>query len=316
MAKTFPEDYGLTTTFPASDPKDITGLVQNVWTRALKSNAKRQYLDIQNTDVTNVLKFFFTNNPFALLFDGTDDLVEIDAIVADPFTTAGHGSITARIKHDASGAADDVIFSASDTSANAYLKLWVDNADNKLKAEIRNATAVQWSIETDAAITQGEYIEVKLVHSFRDNIPQLFINKGGVAQTITTSTDNTFWVDSLSAVLDNARIGCINVNGAGDADFLKGSIDFVRIDAGTGSHVNREVVAIYEIDEGTGATVGDSSPNAFNGTLTSATWEARSNGRQLAKDSGRPFVDNECPQSAVWLLSAAVAHGTVTLREG
>ena len=323
---------GLGTDFPASDPISAT-LTQDTWIRNLRSNTRRRYLDIQNEDTTNDLRFQFVNNPFALSFDGGDH-VDVDTILGagSPILTSPRGSIEANLRNPSAFTQRNTIFSLGDTNANEYLRLYIDNADKKLKAELRTAAAVQWALETDLAIDNFGidftkfFYTVKILQAFNvdDNAganpePKLFVNGGSPTQTFTTSTDKTKWVPDIQANVDNARIGSLNINSAGEADQFEGLIDFLVVKH-EDDFKHLIDVARYNIDEGSGTTLADRSGNGFNGTFgggaAAPTWVVRSNGRVISRDTGRDFVDNESPQTAVWLFTAAAAHGTVTLREG
>ncbi len=324
---------GLKTTYPASEP--ITGsLPANVWTKNLDSNTRRVYLDIQNEDTSNDMRFQFVNNPFSLSFDAGDH-VDIDTILAagSAILTSPRGSLEATVRNPSSFSQVNTIISLGDTSANEYLRLYIDDSDKKVKAELRTAAAVQWSLESDTAVDAmgidftRDFYDIKILQTFAIDgsgsavEPKLFVNGNFVDQTFTTSTDKTLWIPDIQANVDNARIGSHNVNGAGEADQYEDFIKSVVIREESDFNSLRELVR-YNMGEGTGTTIADTGQenNAFTGTFgagaAAPSWAVRSNGRVISKDTGREFVDNQCPQTAVWFLSAAASHGTVTLREG
>ena len=309
-------------------------MTQNTWVENFGSNTRRKFLDIQNEDVANDLRFQFVNNPFALSFDAGDH-VDIDTILTalSPILTSPRGAIEARIQNPAAFGQVNTIFGVGDTNANEYLRFYIDNADKKLKAELRTAAAVQWALKIDTAVDAlgldfaKNYYDVKLLQSFAADgsgatpEPKLFINGEKLGQTFTVSTDKTKWINDIQANVDNARIGSLNTNSAGEADQFEGDIDSLTIKHS--SDLRHLIdVARYSMKEGTGTSLADdgSEVNGFTGTLGAAgatpTWVSRSVGRVLSRDFGRQFVDNQCPQSAVWLFTAAAVHGTVTLREG
>jgi len=152
--------------------------------------------------------------------------------------------------------------------------------------------------------------------------PSIRINRDPVPITFNTSTDITKWVDDIDGNVDNARIGCLNVNSAGDADFFLGDIDEVRIFANIRKNqidLGVEVVAIYRFEDGTltaqSATVTDSSVNTFTGNVTGATWEVRTTGRLLQATSGREFTKDEASTQALWAFTADAAH-SLNVTEG
>lgn len=296
-------------------------LTENEWIRVLPPNGSRAYLNVQNEDLTNAVRTQFTKNPFALSFDGGTDLVDIDTLIAAAFTANVHGSVRARILRDAGGVGDDTIWSASDASANEYVKLFVD-ASNILKAELRTAAAVQWSLETDSAIPiTTEFVEVKLLHTGTQ--PQLFINRNEVAVTRSVTTDETVWINGLSN-LDVANLGCIDTNGAGNADFFLGDIDFVKIHGADSINTNRVEIADWDIDEGglvsASLTIADGTANAFLGTLGVAgaapTWIVRSTGTTMAALTAFEHLAAEVSPQAYWVFADEATPTTITLEEG
>lgn len=288
-------------------------LTQDDWIEVLGVNTTRVYVDIQNEAATFDARFQHIRNPFMLSLDGAGDFVEIDAILggSSPIIGSKSGFINIRLRRDSGGAGEDVVFSLGDTNANEYLKLFID-ASNKVVAELRTAAAVQWKITADTAIPTGEFLRVELRHD--EKTPSIRINGGDVDVTFNTSTDITKWVDDIDANVDNARLGCLNVNSAGNADFFLGDIDEVKIVANIKPSDLRgaEDVALYRLGDGTltaqSATATDSSVNAFTGNVNGATWEVRNTGRVLGADTGREFTEDEASTQALWAFTTDLAH--------
>jgi len=291
-------------------------LILNDWVRVLPFNGARAYLDIQNEDAANAVRYQHTTNPFALSLDGTNDLIAIDGLIATVFTANVRGIVRARINRDTGGAGDDTIWSASDASLNEYVKLWVDGSDI-LKAELRTAAAVQWALESTTAIETAKWLEVKLRHDGTE--PKLFINDNEIPVTNTVTTDETAWINDLSN-LDVANIGCIDTNGAGNADFFAGDIDYLRVNGADNAHQKMTRIGDWAMDEGTiqtpGATVFDGTSNGFNGTISGATWIARENGSKLAAETGREWGDAIVSPEPLWVLIENATPTTIGIDEG
>jgi len=315
----------------ASQPIEFTGaadLPQNVWTRVLRTNNVRSHLNIQNKDDVNPIDYQFTINPFAIDFGGAED-VDIDVILGDAdYLTAKRGWVWASIRMLATPTADSTIFALGDTDGDEHLRLYIDNADSdKLKAELVDGGVTQWALETDVGIptivtdSSKVFFSVKLLMRRLDGgsdattEPILFVNGGSVPQTFTTSTNKQAWIDDISANVDNARIGSFNADSAGEADQFEGFIDQLAIYR-VADIQRATLVARYNMTTGSGTNVVDSSDNGFDGTLSdAAAWDTRSNGLSIAADSGFLW-DKAAPRTAIWLRTAAAAHGTVSIMEG
>lgn len=319
---------GLRLGYPASEPITVPAFTGTVFEKALEANTNRLYLDIQNEDSTNDLRFFFVNDPFALSFDGGDH-IDIDTVLGE-LLTADRGDMELFILNPTAFTQDNTLISFGDTNADEHMRLFIDNADSdKLKAELIDGGVVKWRLETDVGLdligSSLTFFSVKLLQQRSAGgqqaiEPTIFVNGEKVPQTFTTSTDKTAWLNDISANVDNARLGSLNADSAGEADQMEGKIDHVRIRTISGL-TDFTLVAEYEIDEGTGLTIPDLSDNGNTGTLGTSTakptLESRSAGRVMAADTGREFVDNQCPRTAVWLNSSAGSgHGTITIREG
>lgn len=296
-------------------------LIQDELVQALPPNYGRTDLYIENTDLTDDIFWQDPNgnNPFALSFDGANDLVDLDTILAGLSATTTTGSIHLRFKQDAAAAGDDTLFSLGDTNANEYLKIIVTGSQI-VTAELRLAAGIQWTLDLDAAIVADRWYKIKLAHDGVE--PKLFLDNTPVPQTFSASGDKTVWVGGIDAGVDNARIGSLDVNSAGDADFFLGDIDNLRIFDGLGASQadGRVEVVDYRIDEGllqtASATIGDNSTNGFTGTISGATWVSRGVGNVLPGGqtlilSGKP----ETPLGAIWLRTASATTTASVLKE-
>ncbi|WP_428411999.1 LamG-like jellyroll fold domain-containing protein [Pararhizobium sp.] len=292
----------------ANDPITVTTTAGD-WIKALDHDFSRITLYIQNKAGADIQQLH-TQNPWQLSFDGTDDFVDIDTIMANAALLAAEaGSVKVIVRRDSGGAGDDTIWSLGDTNADTYVRLFMD-AGNLLKAELVSAGTTQWALETDNAIATAVYKNIKLLHNKTE--AKLFVNGALVPQTFTTSTDKTAWVSDIPGV-DNARIGCLNKDSAGDADFFAGDIDSMQIFANLQTQRERVLVAHYDITEGTllsaSLTTADISGNGYTGTLGVAAaapaWEVRAAGLDLANNQGRFVTRREEVKSALWLFSTA-----------
>lgn len=307
-----------------ADSVDVT-LIANDWKLGLAPLGDRLSLSIQNNETPAANNIFWEepdmDNPFALSFDGVDDFVDIDTILGGgPIAASTSGSVLFRINRPSGGVGNDTVFSLGDTNANEFLQIFFDASDI-FHARLRTAAGgVQWEVETDNAIPLGVPVELKVVHNGTE--ATLFVDKTPVPQTFTTSTDKTLWVAAVPGV-DNARLGSMNINSGGEAQFLDATLDWIRIYAGTTTQNNRTDVAKYSIDEGrlqsASLTIADGSTNSFTGTLgvgaLAPIWVARAVTGSRVPALTREVISDvlEVPQGAIWLFSTVAA--SVTLKQ-
>ena len=305
-----------------ADSKTIT-LTPDDWIKGLDPLHDRLSLSIQNNDAAKEIQWEEPDmgNPFALEFDGSDDFVDLDTILGcGPLAASTSGSIIFRINRPSGGVGNDTVFSLGDTNANEFLQIFFDASDI-FHARLRTAAGgVQWEVETDNAIPLGVPVELKIVHNGAE--ATLFVDKTPVPQTFTTSVDKTLWVAAIPGV-DNARLGSMNFNSGGEAQFLDSTLDWIRIYAGTTTQNNRTDVAKYSIDEGrlqsASLTIADGSTNSFTGTLgvgaPAPKWVVRATVGSKIPAGTREVISerSEVPQGAIWLTSTKDA--SVTLKE-
>lgn len=288
-----------------SEPKDFSIALSST-EQIYGINGNLKAVEIQNLDAALPLDVHFCINPWCLSFDGSNDVAAMDAAAAD-LATATAGSIQAGIKIDSAGSGVRTIFSVSDANAETALILRVTAAD-KIEATLIEAGTVQWTLLTDAAVAQDEWMKVKLVH---DGVEaKIFIDGNTPGQAFTVSTTLTAWLSALTG-LDTCNIGALDYNSAGNANFFDGFIDFLIVKNGEG--VSATLALEYAIDEGTGTTLDDASANANNGTVSSATWALRNPGMRLSAAYAREWTYETEPDIRLgcWLTNtdagAAVA---------
>ena len=226
----------------------------------------------------------------AMTFNGTDDYVNIDGIVAD---VASHtaGTWSAWVKPDSAVPTNtDRFISLSDTSANEYASFDYMANTGLLRGALRTAAATQWIVDTDVnPFSDGVWTHIALVQDGTE--PVIYVNGAKPAQAFTTSTDKTVWMSGLSNI-DNGRIGNISVNGAGEDFHFDGDINDVRIynyalsaeqiedlyksnnPVLKGSSLNKGLIGQWSLSDtegGTGSTTYDMTPYANNGTRLGET---------------------------------------------
>lgn len=149
-------------------------------------------------------------------FDG-GDYINLDGIL--PVPVSPEGTFAALIRVNDPTVTQEII-SFGDTNADTRIQFDINNS--KLRALVREAGTTQWALETDGPVS-SQWVHVAIVQDGSD--PILYVNGIAVAQTFTTSTNKTYWINDLGG-LDNCRIGCGNWNNGGDATFLTGAIKY------------------------------------------------------------------------------------------
>jgi len=163
----------------------------------------------------------------AMSFDGSSDYVNIDGIVADVASDTA-GTWTAWVKPD-SGARGTTqqIMSFGDTNANTKIDFFQSGGVDFLYAGARETGTNQWRVLTSAnPFSTNTWTHVALVQD--GTSPVIYIDGVAVAQTFDFTTDKTYWNNNLSG-LDTARIGNLNFDSGGEAQWFDGDIADVRI---------------------------------------------------------------------------------------
>jgi hypothetical protein len=165
----------------------------------------------------------------AMIFDGSNDYINIDGIITDIVSDTA-GTWAAWVKPD-DGHPDavEMFITVGDTNADEFVDFYY-RTDGKLEAFSRDGGVNQWDLKTDNPIftdgAQSTYTHVALVQD--GTAPVFYVNGVLVAATFTINTDTTDWMSTLTG-LDNARIGSLNKNSAGETNHFDGSISDVRI---------------------------------------------------------------------------------------
>ena len=180
--------------------------------------------------------FFFQNiltrkppfiDRYSFVFDGVNEYINIDNVLINSLATTTKGTWSAWVRPvDGTPAATEVFFGFGDTiGTSSVITIYSRITTGLLEAFIRQNTTVKWVLQTNAgAFSDNTWTHIALV---QDGVsPVLYINGVAVAQTFTNSTDKTWWFNN-DANLDNGRIACNNLGGAGNATFFNGLMDEV-----------------------------------------------------------------------------------------
>ena len=161
-----------------------------------------------------------------VFLNGTDALVNIDGVLTQlSDNTKGYIAWKGKL-HDFTGD-DNIIWSFGDTDADTEIALSIPATDNKLSVQCKIAGTDQWLFETDDTFNADADIVVVLVHD--ETAPYLIVNGILVDIIFSDETDKTAWFADVSG-LDNGRLGCNSIDSAGNANFLKCTIN--AFDAG------------------------------------------------------------------------------------
>ena len=158
----------------------------------------------------------------------TNDYIVIDALEND-ISSNTSGTIAFWMKPDdgqPSGTAGMV--SLSDTSAEEYIYIQL-LATGIVLAACNDATTVQWSVDTDAAVWSNDESTWKHIALVQDGVsPVLYVDGIAVAQAFSVTTNKTTWMNALTGV-DNGRIGSILKGGDAQGSFFSGSMKNVGV---------------------------------------------------------------------------------------
>lgn len=260
----------------AVDPKIYT-VGGSTWEKALLGRAlgNRKNLRIHNTHASANGYFWLTKKPWCLRFDGVGDSVDINTIVAagSPILSSKVGKVCAKFMMAGTSGVRTILSLADNASDTIYFKLWIGD-DEKLRVELRNATAVQWAWIYPTALSIDRWYHVAVIQKADSNGIIVELDSARVGY-LTTTTKVNRWFDFIGGV-NQANIGMHEPN-AGATDYFIGDIDFLKIFGGSQFNGFRELSLIcdYAFDEGTGTTLTDLSTNADNGTVANAAWIVR-----------------------------------------
>lgn len=117
------------------------------------------------------------------------------------------------------------LFSISSSTSNFFFRLRrsVSSPGDRLQIELYNGA---YQIQAyEAVLTINTWTHIALV---QDGISlKIYVNGALATFDFSEGVDNSAWLADLSDV-DNARLGCLNKNGEGNASFLDGLLDDVR----------------------------------------------------------------------------------------
>ncbi len=291
---------------PREIVSDRVALTQNSWTQVLPAR-RRASLTLKHINAigSDAIRVSFARNPWVVTF-GSGDHVACDGVSTNAaFLRTTTGEIVAYIKL-ASSAAARTIFSVSDTNANEGMSFGLTTAD-KLTATLRTAAEVKWTLTCLDALTEGVWYAVKLIHN--GVAPVIVVDGQPPVQTFSVTTDKTAWIPAL-ANLDNARIGGLSINSAGEAAQFVGSMQGMTVLTGIGQP--RENLAQWPMTEGTGTSLADATDNGLTGTFGAATaapsWGDLEYGDEYDAKGGYAWnKSEEPPQGPVWAYTVGAS---------
>lgn len=160
------------------------------------------------------------------ILNGADDFVNIDDILPLLSSTTT-GTISVRMRPvDATPATNLTVIGFGDTDQVTLLAIILDETgDITINCTITGFAQARWILDTDNVVAgDNAWIEITLV---QDGVsPIVYIDGAKVPQSFSISNDTSFWLADLPGI-DNARIGALNFNSAGDITFTNGNISHV-----------------------------------------------------------------------------------------
>ncbi|MCK4274294.1 MAG: LamG domain-containing protein [Dehalococcoidales bacterium] len=179
--------------------------------------------------------------PTGLYFDGSDDLINIDNVLATVLSGNTQGTFILWIKPvDSTPAAEERFLFFGDTDANEILGMAM-NTDSKLRVHCNVGGVAKWrAITSGAAFTSNKWSFAGITHNGVE--AKVFLDGEIPPQTFDISVDKTVWFSGATG-LDNGRIGCQNSNTNGNTNHLNGQIGGVWIFSRALTH--QEIHHIY-----------------------------------------------------------------------
>lgn len=162
-------------------------------------------------------------NQYSMLFDGVDEVINIDSVLTNSLATTTKGTWSCWVKPLS---APNVVFflGFGDTDAGNRLIFFTSGT-----AQLRFIATVsgvnKWDLRQDVAtLSSGAWSHIAVTQGGIGTDPVLYINGNNPAQTFT-ATDKTIWFNDLSGLLDNGRIATYSYNGVGETGHYDGNID-------------------------------------------------------------------------------------------
>ena len=159
----------------------------------------------------------------AVVMDGVDDYVQVDAWATDRQTAADTvGTITAWVNPDVLGATYTII-AAGDVNGDEFIDFSI--VSGLLHLEVSDAATTDFDLEGDNIdVLPNRWTHVACV---QDGVePKLYVNAKLIGATFDVSTDKTSWFDQMSS-LDAGNIGILDANTSITQDF-NGAIGAVK----------------------------------------------------------------------------------------
>ncbi len=209
-----------------------------------------------------------------IVANGADDYVQIDAVATyEAGANNTKGTISAWVN------IPDItntycIFAAGVNAAVSYYQFSIKAGKlNFVGASAGGGGTICDVIATTATLTPHKWHHVAVTQSSVS--PKLYLDGVPIDMTLTTSTDLTFWGNTL-ATWDKGAIGILNMNATTTLDF-KGGISYVKYSTGTADTAcwtDAQVLEEYNYRGGLGNGSG-TTPNlctwTLNGVMTETT---------------------------------------------
>jgi hypothetical protein len=158
-------------------------------------------------------------------FDGDGDCISVDDLV-DDVVNATTGTLSLWIYSNLDDSTKTYEFAFGDTDGNTFLAFGIHTGT--LRAKFKNDGGTLWYVRTDSNPDDyHNWMHIALVQDGTE--PAIYINGEKPAQTLTDEVDKTVWLENVSHLVDNARIGCYDKDSSGPKAFFDGTIDDVMI---------------------------------------------------------------------------------------
>lgn len=194
------------------------------------------------------------NSRKAVMFDGTDDELQIDAqTVGLQVLAESVGSFSIWILPDNITGTYGLISHGANVGAAAE-NLLLQQVAGKIRIYGRTQAAAGFDIiTTNTVLTKGVWTHIAIVKTAVR--PNIYINGSLVAMTDTVSTDLTDWWAEF-ANLDEGRIGCRTINNVEDQFFI-GSIGDVK-------YWNRDISTVEVNEDFLGNTLSNDATYLYS----------------------------------------------------
>jgi len=213
-------------------------------------------------------------NTYSVLFDGTDDFIQVDSVGADMNGATGTISMWLNIPTGVSGWRMPI--KAINNSSNLMQIVHAPSTDLRFTYKAAGVAAI--ANTTSASFEGAGWVHLMVTWEDETGAGEVKLYLNGNLEETATLDEGGTWAGTISEV-DLGR-------NTADGSYLDGGIDEVSIftsvkaigdiyNSGVVKDLSGEsgLVGYWRLEEGTGTSIADDSGNSNTGTLTGVGWQ-------------------------------------------